>query len=464
MALWTATEAAAATDGRVMGNWQEVQGISIDTRSLQSGDLFVALKAARDGHDFVAQALEQGASAALVSYVPDGLPDNAPLLMVKDVQAALEALGRAARARTSAKVIAVTGSVGKTSTKEMLAVMLADQGHTHAAVASFNNHWGVPLTLARMPVDTEFAVIEIGMNHPGEIAPLARQACPNVAMITTVAAVHLEAFEDVAAIAVEKAAIMEGLTPDGLAVLNADVSESPILKAEAERLGAKAQWFGKTADWAKLLHVEASADGICATVQIDDTSHKLVIQSLGVHFAMNALGALVAVQAAGGDLERAIASLRKWSPVKGRGQTLSLVHPDGAITVLDDSYNANPTSVRAALAVLGATQSAGKRLACLGDMGELGSESMSLHASLAKDRSLANIDRLYCVGPLMRALYDALPAEKQGGWFETSDQAAAVIEADVAGGDTLLVKGSLYMKMVKVVDALREIGQVGASI
>ena len=212
--IWTSADAAAATGGEVQSDWAAT-GVSIDTRTLAAGDLFVALKAARDGHEFVAQALEKGAVAALVSHVPEGVAEDAPLLIVDDVLSALEDLGRAARARTKARIVAVTGSVGKTSTKEMLAAMLTPQGRTHAAVASYNNHWGVPLTLARMPADTEFAVIEIGMNHPGEIAPLARQARPHVAMVTTVAAVHLEAFDDVAGIAREKSAVMEGLEPGG---------------------------------------------------------------------------------------------------------------------------------------------------------------------------------------------------------------------------------------------------------
>ncbi|KKK79391.1 hypothetical protein LCGC14_2833990, partial [marine sediment metagenome] len=217
MTLWTSTEAAQATGGRLTGDWQ-ANGVSIDTRTLAPGDLFVALAAARDGHDFVAQALDAGAAAALVSHVPPGVAPDAPLLIVPDVLEALGALGRAARARTRARVIGVTGSVGKTSTKEMLRAALAGQGAVHAAEASYNNHWGVPLTLARMPRDTDFAVIEIGMSHPGEIAPLARMAAPHVALITTVAAAHLEAFDDLDGIAREKASIFEGLMPEGTAV------------------------------------------------------------------------------------------------------------------------------------------------------------------------------------------------------------------------------------------------------
>ena len=254
MSLWTSDEAAAATGGRATRDWS-ASGVSIDTRTIEPGDLFVALQAARDGHDFVAQALEKEAAAALVSRIPDGVPEDAPLLVVEDVLAGLEAMAVAARARTQARVVAITGSAGKTSTKEMLRAILSDQGRTHASAASYNNHWGVPLTLARMPAETEFAVIEIGMNHPGEIAPLARLARPHVGLITTVAAAHLEAFEDISGIAVEKASILEGLEPGGSAVVNADVETAPILWAKAQDCAQKVLGFGKAATEYKLQEV-----------------------------------------------------------------------------------------------------------------------------------------------------------------------------------------------------------------
>ena len=244
-ALWTSADAAAATGGRSSCTWQ-ASGVSIDTRTLVPGDLFVALTDLRDGHDFVAQALAKGAAAALVSHRPDGVAADAPLLIVPDVLAALAELGRAARARTKARVVGVTGSVGKTSTKEMLRVVLGGQGRVHAAEASYNNHWGVPLTLARMPVDCDFAVIEIGMNHPGEIAPLARLARLDVAMITTVAAAHLDAFDDIDGIAHEKATILDGLEPGGVAVLPAELSVTSILLDKAVAVGASVLTFGAT--------------------------------------------------------------------------------------------------------------------------------------------------------------------------------------------------------------------------
>lgn len=459
-ALWTAAEAAAATGGRAIGNW-EVSGISIDTRTLNKGDLFVALKAARDGHDFVAQALENGAGAALVSRRPEGVAEDAPLLLVEDVQRGLEALGRAARARTLARVVAVTGSVGKTSTKEMLACMLADQGRTHAAVASYNNHWGVPLTLARMPRDAEFAVIEIGMNHPGEIAPLTRQARPHVAMVTTVAAVHLEAFENVAGIAREKAAIMEGLEPAGVAVLNADITEAPVLRAEAERMGADVLWFGETAEDYKLLGTQVEGEETRADVTCRGQKLTLTIQSLGAHFAMNALGALAAVSALGADVERAAQVLALWSPVKGRGARIEVTLPTGgSILVLDDSYNANPTSMAAALGVLAATpmKGEGRKIAYLGDMGELGPQEVALHKSMAELATIQDIDEIHCIGPLMAHLHAALPTQKRGRHYARSSDVLADLQEQLSCGDIVLAKGSLSAGLGKIVDGIRELG------
>jgi len=459
MPLWTAAEAAAATGGQVFGDWS-VTGVSIDTRTLRKGDLFVALKAVRDGHDFVAQALEAGAGAALVSRIPEGVPEGAPILLVEDVQTGLEALGRAARARTNARVVAVTGSVGKTSTKEMLARILSDQGRTHAAVASYNNHWGVPLTLARMPRETEFAVIEIGMNHPGEIAPLARQARPHVAMVTTVAAVHLEAFEDVAGIAREKASILEGLEPGGVAVLNADIAEAPILKETAESLGAKTRWFGRDGADARLLDVRLSGEETVATANLLGDPAELHIQSLGAHFAMNALGAILCAKELGADLEMAISSLALWSPVTGRGAREEVALPEGQVLLLDDSYNANPTSVKAALDVLAATPvgAGGRRIAYLGDMKELGPQEAELHRALAEHPALDSVDQLHCIGPLMRHLFDALPESKRGSWQEVSGNGLADLAGQIRAGDIVLVKGSLSMKLASIVDGIRELG------
>ena len=462
MSLWDANEAVTATGGEARGDWQ-VGGVSIDTRSLQKDDLFVALKVARDGHDFVAQALKNGAGAAMVSHIPDGVAQDAPLLIVEDVQTALEALGRAGRARTDAKVVAVTGSVGKTSTKEMLAGMLGDQGRTHASVDSYNNQWGVPLTLARMPKDTEYAVIEIGMNHPGEIAPLARQARPHVALITTIAPAHLEAFASVADIAVEKAAVMDGLEPGGIAVLNNDVEQAAILVAKAIDLKIRDIGFGEHGYDFVLKDVQVIDD--ITVVQATANDHPLLfkLSTPGRHFAMNGLGALAACEALGADLALAAISLGRWAPFKGRGARevihLDLVEVDQTIELIDDSYNANPTSMAAALEVLAtAGADSARRIAFLGDMKELGADEIDLHRALADLPCIKQIAKIHCIGPLMRALYEALPDHQRGDWAETSAKMALGMGNRLRSGDVVLAKGSLSMKLAQVVDSIRKMG------
>jgi len=440
--------------------------VSIDTRTLQPGDLFVALKAARDGHEFVAQALEKGAAAALVSHIPEGLDDSAPLLIVDDVQAALEELGRAARARTQARVVAVTGSVGKTSTKEMLRDVLGQQGRTHAAEASYNNHWGVPLTLARMPADTQFAVIEIGMNHPGEIAPLARMAQPHVAMVTTVAAAHLEAFENIDGIAHEKAAILEGLVPGGVAVLNADLDTTPILLAKAHDVGTAIVTFGQNGDYA-LTDVILSDACTVVRAQADGDDILFKIMSAGRHFAMNGLAVLAASAALGADRDLAAHDLAHWVPPAGRGtrETLSLDSGDRDLTLdlIDDAFNANPTSMAAALEVLAAAAprdgagriAKGRRIAVLGDMLELGDDEAEMHRALADLPFIRNLDVIHCVGPRMQAAWQALPENKRGKWCDTAQELADGITRVIDAGDVVLVKGSKGSKVSLVVDALR---------
>ncbi|MEP5153338.1 UDP-N-acetylmuramoyl-tripeptide--D-alanyl-D-alanine ligase [Planktotalea sp.] len=469
MSLWTAQDAVAATGGTAVGDWA-VNGISIDTRTIEAGDLFVALKAARDGHDFVAQALEKGAGAALVTHVPEGVAEDAPLLIVKDVLIALEDLGRAGRARTNARVLAITGSVGKTSTKEMLRDVLSAQGRTHVSVASYNNHWGVPLTLARMPQDSEFAVIEIGMNHPGEIAPLAKMARPHVAMITTVAAAHLEAFENIDGIATEKAAIMEGLEPNGIAILNADIDTAHVLEATAKEANIPAIWFGQTAQDYTLEKVVLSGNTTVVQATANGAPLLFKVQSAGQHFAMNGLGALASAQALGADLALSAQAIATWTPFTGRGarEVIALDPADTRMTLelIDDAYNANPTSLSAALDVLAAAEvihdigrvSKGRRIAYLGDMKELGPQEIALHVAVADLPSVQDIDLLHCVGPLMRHCYDALPEAKRGHWFETSAEMAATVGRDLDAGDVVLAKGSLSMGLARVVDAVRKLG------
>ena len=469
MSLWTATEAAEATGGQAQGDWA-CNGVSIDTRTLQPGDLFVALKAARDGHGFVAQALGKGASAALVTHVPEGVAEDAPLLIVEDVQTALEALGRAGRARLGpqAKVAAVTGSVGKTSTKEMLLAIFGDQGKAHASVDSYNNHWGVPLTLARMPRDTDYAVIEIGMNHPGEIAPLAKQAQPHAAMVTNVAAVHLEAFENVAAIAVEKASIFDGMEPGGVAVINADHNHSDIVLDKALERGLRETTFGRKGHHYTLTDVKVQGETTVAQAEVAGAPLLYKIATPGQHFAMNALGALAISDALGADRALAVQSLGRWSPYAGRGVREQILLDSGdtdhVLELIDDSYNANPTSVGASLAVLAGAEvgrgpsGTGRRIAILGDMKELGPEATNLHVGLADLQAMSAIDRVDCVGPLMRALYDALPEHKRGECFESAEEMLNGLRKRLNPGDVVLVKGSLSMKLGSVVDAIRKMG------
>ena len=468
--LWTSGDAAAATEGRTEGDWQGVNGISIDTRELDPGDLFVALQGEnRDGHAFVAQALTAGAGAAMVTHRPADVPEDAPLLVVDDTLKALERLGVAARARANAKVIAVTGSVGKTSTKEMLRSMLAGQGRTHAATRSFNNHWGVPLTLARMPADTEYAVLEIGMNHPGEIVPLSRMARPDVAMITTVAAVHMAAFDSVEQIADAKAEIFAGLGPDGVAVLNADNEHFARLYTAVGLHRIRS--FG-SAEGTNLRLIEAvqSADTMVVRAEIEGSTVTFKIGAPGEHFVLNALGALGCVAAAGADLARAALALAAWAPPSGRGSRVEIAlgpgGMDGSITLLDESYNANPTSMAAALAVLASSEvihdvgrvARGRRLGFLGDMLELGPEEMAHHAGLAALPSIENIDLIHCCGARMKALHDALPVEKRGLYCADSQELAQKLPKVVDAGDVCMVKGSLGARMARVVEAIKRLG------
>lgn len=478
-ALWTSAEAEAATGGRAAGDWTAT-GVSIDSRAIAPGDLFVALTGdSRDGHAFAADALARGAAAAMVSRRPEGLAPDAPLLEVADTLDGLRALGAAARARLapSARVIGVTGSVGKTGVKEMLRAMLAPQAPTHAPERSFNNHWGVPLTLARMRGDTAFAVIEMGMNNPREIAPLSRLARPHVALITTVEAVHVENFPDGRGIAEAKAEIFEGLEamPGGgaaVAVLNADNRWFDLLAAAAARAGAQVVAFGTGADaQARLLDAVPHGAATVARARVGGRDVVFKIAAPGRHLALNALGALAAAQEAGADLARAAIGLADWRPPEGRGARWEVLlgedGADGAFLLIDESYNANPASVGAALDVLAATPTEdgvgrvarGRRVAWLGDMLELGDREIEMHAALARHPALARIDQIHCVGPRMRALHAALPEDARGGWFATSEDAAARARRVTDAGDVAMVKGSNGMRMARVVAALKAMGR-----
>ena len=455
MVLWTGAEAETATGGAATAPFS-VTGISIDTRSLQPGDLFVALKAARDGHDFVAQAFENGAAAALVSHVPPGV--SGPCLVVDDVLRGLTALGEAGRARTRARVIGVTGSVGKTSTKEMLRAMLDAFGSVHAAEASFNNHWGVPITLARLPRDTDFAVVEIGMNHPGEIAPLARLARPDVAMITTVAPAHLEAFESLEGIAREKSDIYLGLQDHGTAVFPNDLDVTPILESAAPRARIS---FGEGGEVC-LTSMRQANGATVVSARVEGQTYHIRLADAGAHFARNALGCLAVAKALDLDLALAAQALGRWRPPAGRGKRESLLldpATDARAVLIDDAFNANPASLAAALDVLAATDPGpgGRRIAILGDMLELGPDEVALHQAVARHPALTVTAVVHCVGPRMAHLWQALPESKRGRCVPRAEDLVDRAHHLLHPGDVVLVKGSKGSYVSRVVDALRHL-------
>ena len=457
MALWTSNDAALATKGRTTRDWV-ASGVSIDTRTLQKGDLFIALKAQRDGHDFIAEAFSKGAAAAMVSYFPDSVDETAALLLVDDVQRALEALGSAARNRSQARIMAVTGSVGKTSTKDMLHAILARQGKTHASVASYNNQWGVPLTLARMPADTEFGIFEVGMNHPGEIAPLARQVRPHVAMVTTVSEAHLEAFVNIEGIAREKASIMEGLEPDGSAVLNADIVTASVLGDVAHALGCSQVWFGSDSQSACVIKSEIENNVTRVQAQVAQKRVTFSLQTIGQHFVTNALGALASVAALGGDVQRAAADLSFWRPGEGRGARKNIHAAFGALEVIDDSYNANPASMAAALDVL-ALSTAKRRIAILGDMLELGPNAPKIHADLSNLQAFENIDLVHTVGTHMEGLYLKLAKKQKGLHSQTAQDLLGRFEHTFQEDDCILIKASLGTGLGVIVKSLCALDQ-----
>ena len=438
-ALWTAAVLQAATGGSLLAPFGAM-GVSIDSRTLQPGDLFVALRGGTDGHAFVADALARGAAGAMV-HRTDGLPADAPLLVVDDTLAGLHALGHAGRARFTGRMIAITGSVGKTTTKEMLRTALAAFGPTHAAEASYNNHWGVPLTLARLPPDAAFCVTEIGMNHAGEIAPLARLAAPHVAIITAVASAHIGYLGSLEAIADEKATILQGLEPGGVAILPGD---SPFLGQMAKSASGRVLTFGAAKGWdARLTSVNPNRASILGR------NVEFSLAAPGTHMAIDAIAALAACAALGLDVALAAEALAAFRPIAGRG--LQRPIRGGDILLLDESYNASPASVRAALGVLAALP--GRRVAVLGDMLELGEFGPAEHAGLTADVA-ASADLLYACGPLMRHLYDGVPDRTRGGHMRDSAALAPLVAAAVRPGDAVLVKGSLGSRMRLVVTAL----------
>lgn len=459
-ALWTAREALAATGGNGPDGW-EATGVGIDSRTIAAGDLFVALKGpTHDGHDHVAAALAAGAAAAMVERTPDGLADDAPLLRVASTQSGLEALAHAARARFRGKVIALTGSVGKTGTKEMLARMLAATAPTAATQGNLNNQIGAPLTLARLSRDAAFAVIELGMNHAGEIGPLSRMTRPHCALITRIAPAHTEFFASVDEIADAKAEIFEGLEPGGTAIVNADDGYAARLADAAQRYGAgRVLRFGDadTAD-ARLLSCCLGPEGSAIEADILGTRLRYRVGAAGRHWALNSIGALAAVTAIGADAKSAATKLAAVQAPAGRGATERLTLPQGRITLIDESYNASPAAMRAAFAVLMAhePQQPGRRIAVLGDMLELGRSAPAEHAALGAALAELPVDRVFAAGPEMAALVDVLRPGQCAAYAPDTAALAAEIVPALRAGDVVLVKGSLGIGMARVIRALRD--------
>jgi len=461
-ALWTSAEAQSATLGDATRAF-EVNGLSIDTRTLKPGDLFVALKGdARDGHDFVRAAFDAKAGAALVTHAPTDVTNDSALLLVANTQRGLEDLARASRARSRAKIVAVTGSVGKTTTKEMLRLAFGALGSTWASAASYNNHWGVPLSLASMPRTTEFGVFEVGMNHFGEIRALAGFVHPHVALVTTIAPAHLEFFGTCEAIVDAKSEIFEAILPGGAALIPSDSPYAERLKARAKQFGVgRILTFGSEAGSdARLVSMSESGEGMKLEADILGRNYHFRIGAPGAHIASNAVGAMLAVAALEGDITNAAAALASFSALKGRGARFTVSAGDGTATIIDESYNANPASMTAALALLGSTEPGrgGRRIAVLGDMLEMGPEGEALHAALAHDIEAAKTDLVFANGTQMAALWAALPASRKGAYGATSRDVVEKVSGAVRAGDVVLVKGSLGSKMDVFIDALKARG------
>ena len=439
MSLFSADDLMHASAGTMTVPFH-ADGVSIDTRTLQPGDLFVALQTEHgDGHAHVADALARGAAGAMV-HRPHDLPEDAKLLVVGDTLAGLTTLGAFGRERFTGSVVAVTGSVGKTTTKEMLRLVLATSGRTQASVASYNNHWGVPLTLARLPADDDYAVIEIGMNHPGEIAPLSLLAGPDVAVVTSVEAAHIGHMGSLEAIADEKASVAQGVLQGGCVVLPGD---SPWAHRMASHIsGRRIVWFS-AADVTMLTEDDAASAFLFDGVRVR-------VGAAGRHMVMNACAALTAAREIGADLKLGAAALEAFRPVGGRGARRAIV--GGQAILLDESYNASGASVRAALAVLKLTP-AQRRVAVLRDMLELGDFAREEHENLA-GAVAESVDALYTCGPWMKFLYDATEASRRGAHAADSAALASIVNRDLRAGDAVLVKGSLGSRMRLVVDAI----------
>lgn len=462
--LWRAGAIAAATRGRASQDFV-VTGVEFDSRKVEPGDLFVALPGTQaDGHRFVAAALRAGAAGALVARRPEDVAEDAPLVVVGDTMAGLQALGAQARARADAAIIGVTGSVGKTSTKDALRRALAASGPTHASLGSYNNHVGVPLSLARMPAASRFGIFEMGMNHAGELGPLARQVRPQIAIVTTVEPVHLEYFGTVEAIADAKAEIFEGVPAGGHALLNADNVQFDRLAAAARGRGLEVVPFGTgAAAVLRLTELVLKPDQTIVAAEILGHPVTYKIGAPGRHWAINSLAVLGALVLAGGDLALGALALAELSPPSGRGlrRTITLAE-GGQVLLIDESYNASPASMRAALGNLALAEPGprGRRIAVLGDMRELGPEADALHAGLAADVAAARVDLAFTCGAHMAALNRALPPAIAAPHASDSKALAPLVRSALRQGDVVMVKGSLGSYMAAIIDTLLALDSV----
>ncbi len=450
--LWTADEIAAATSGKLAGQPFTATGVSIDTRTLEPGDLFVALGGARDGHEFVETALAGGAAGVLASRQVFG-----SAVMVDDTLQALERLGVAARERApKARRGAVTGSVGKTSVTQAIMAGLMLAGRAHSSVQSYNNHIGVPLTLARMPRATERAIFEIGMNHADEIRPLTGMVRPHAAVVTNVGPVHTENFPDgETGVAKAKAEIFEGLEPGGVAILDADSKWFGLLGEAATKAGAQIRTFGRGDGCdARLIDFQLDGDHAVVQARLHGKGLDFPILQTGAHWGLNAMAVLLMLEALDVDLGDSLAALGSFEPLAGRGAETAIHLPGGGFTLIDESFNANPLSMAAAIATLGARPTAGRRIAALTDMLELGPETRSFHAALAEPLDAAKVDLVFLAGPLMKSLWDALPPTRRGGYAETAEALSPLVVQAAEPGDVVMVKGSKGSKASAVAQAL----------
>ncbi|WP_375638337.1 UDP-N-acetylmuramoyl-tripeptide--D-alanyl-D-alanine ligase [Bartonella sp. AA16NXGY] len=462
-ALWDKQALVAAINGVVMGSMPETfSGVSIDSRTLAEGDVFFCIKGHHlDGHDFAAQAYERGAGVLIVAEhrLRDMKKISAPLIVVPDVLQALEQLAQAARKRSRAKIIAITGSVGKTTTKEALKQALATAGNVHANLASLNNCWGVPLTLARMPVESDYGIFEIGMNHRDEIRPLVKLVCPHVALITHICAGHMGFFKDLEEIAKAKAEIFEGLDEEGIAILNADSDFFSYLVQKAKKCGVKKILsFGETKDADYQAHdIRLLTDSSSMIVRMGGRDREVQIGAPGRHIVQNSLGVIAACDAMGVELEPVLLSFRHFSSQKGRGVRYRLsLSNGGEFYLIDESYNANPASMRAALELLatGPVGKGGRRIAILGDMLELGEYSEKLHRDLIKPIRLSGANPVFLFGEAMKSLVSDLSAGVKVHYAENIEKILSLLLAEISSGDLLMVKSSNSLCSSNIVTAL----------